>query len=205
MTVTVEFHFDFASPNTYYCHRVIPEIEQRTGIIFNYVPILLGGVFKSTNNKSPMEALAGIKNKSEYNALETKRFIEKHKLTNFRFNPSFPINTLHIMRAAIYAIENGIGKEYIEAMYQCMWEKELNMADPELIKRALSDAGLAVEAIMIGSVEPTIKQKLINNTENSVGRGTFGSPTFYAGDEIFFGKDKLQDVEEEILAQLARS
>lgn len=205
MTIKVEFHFDFGSPNSYYCHRVIPEIEKRTGILFDYVPILLGGVFKATNNKSPMEAFAGIKNKSEYNALETQRFIEKHKLSKYKRNPYFPVNTLHIMRAAIYAIEQDMGKDYIEAMYQCMWEQELNMAEPEIIRSALLDAKLPAEEIIAGSVEPEIKKKLIENTEASVNRGSFGSPTFYVGDEIYFGKDKLRDVEEEIIAQLARS
>ncbi len=205
MTIKVEFHFDFGSPNTYYSHRVIPDIEKRTGISFVYIPILLGGVFKATNNKSPMEAFAGIKNKSEYNALETERFIAKYSLAKFKFNPQFPINTLHIMRGAIYAIEIGVGKEYIEAMYQCMWEKELNMAEPEVIRNALSAAGLDAEDIMAGSVQPEIKQRLIENTQATVARGTFGSPTFFVGDEMFFGKDKLRDVEEEMVTQLARS
>ncbi len=205
MTAKVEFHFDFGSPNTYYSHRVIPEIEQRTGVSFEYFPILLGGVFKAINNKSPMEALAGIRNKAEYNALETKRFIEKHSLEKFRFNPHFPVNTLHIMRGAIYAIEKGIGAQYIEAMYRSMWEQEMDMADPDVIHGALTDAGLAADEIIAGSTDPAIKQKLIENTEASVARGTFGSPTFFVGDEIFFGKDKLRDVEDEIVAQLARS
>ena len=205
MTSKIEFHFDFGSPNTYYCHRVIPEIEQRTGASFEYVPILLGGVFKATNNKSPMEAFAGIKNKSEYNALETQRFIKKHNLSKFMFNPKFPVNTLHIMRGAVFAIDQGIGKEYIEAMYQCMWEKVLNIADAGVIKEALTAANLPADELLAGSVEPEVKQKLIANTEASVNRGTFGSPTFYVGEEIFFGKDRLREVEEEIVAQLARS
>lgn len=197
--MNLEFHFDFGSPNTYYCHRVLPEIEARTGAKFNYVPILLGGVFKATNNKSPMEALAGIKNKSEYNALETARFITKHKLNDFRFNPNFPVNTLHIMRGAVYAINNGLGERYIEAMYQCMWEQELNMSDPQVITGALEAAGLPADEIIAGSADPKIKQTLIDNTMASVERGTFGSPTFYIGDEIYFGKDKLAEVEAEII------
>lgn len=205
MTIKVEFHFDFGSPNTYYCHRVIPAIEERTGITIDYVPILLGGVFRATNNKSPMEAFAGIKNKSEYNALETQRFVKKHKLAKFKFNPHFPVNTLSIMRGAICAIKNGIDKEYIEAVYQCMWEQELNMADPEVIKSALLTANLPADELISGSVETSVKQKLIENTEASVNRGTFGAPTFFVGDEIFFGKDRLREVEEEIVAQLARS
>ena len=205
MPISVEFHFDFGSPNTYYCHRVIPAIEQRIGVAFNYFPILLGGVFKSTNNRSPMEAFAGIKNKSEYNALETKRFIAKHKLTKFQFNPNFPINTLHIMRGAIFAIEQGMGQEYIEAMYQSMWEKKLNMADPDVIRDALITANLPADEIIAGSALAEVKQKLIMNTQASVDRGTFGAPTFFVGDEIYFGKDRLGEVEEEINAQLARS
>jgi 2-hydroxychromene-2-carboxylate isomerase len=200
--MTLEFHFDFGSPNTYYCHRVLPEIETRTGAKFDYVPILLGGVFKATNNKSPMEALAGIKNKSEYNALETARFVSRHKLNNFRFNPSFPVNTLHIMRGAVYAIKNGLGERYIEAMYQCMWEKELNMSDPEVIASALNDANLPGQDIIAGAANPEIKQALIDNTMASVERGSFGSPTFYVGDEIYFGKDKLAEVETEIIYQI---
>lgn len=205
MTTKVEFHFDFGSPNTYYCHRVIPAIEERTGITFDYVPILLGGVFRATNNKSPMEAFAGIKNKSEYNALETERFIEKHALSKFKFNPCFPVNTLHIMRGAVCAIDRGIGKDYIEAIYQCMWEQELNMADPEIIRSALIAADLPADELLGGSIEPNVKQKLIQSTEASVNRGTFGAPTFFVGNEMFFGKDKLREVEDEIVAQLARS
>lgn len=199
--MNVEFHFDFGSPNSYYCHRVIPEIEQRTGVKFTYVPVLLGGIFKATNNKSPMEAFAGIKNKSEYNALETARFIKKHRLTDFKFNPNFPVNTLHIMRGAVYAIGHGIGDTYIEAMYQCMWEQELNMADPEMISQALVDAGLPADQLIEGSAQPENKQALIDSTMASVERGSFGSPTFYVGDEMFFGKDRLREVEEEIFNQ----
>ncbi|HAG70805.1 MAG TPA: disulfide bond formation protein DsbA [Gammaproteobacteria bacterium] len=197
----LEFHFDFGSPNTYYCHRVLPEIEARTGAKFDYVPILLGGIFKATNNKSPMEALAGIKNKSEYNALETARFVSRHRLNNFKFNPNFPVNTLHIMRGAVYAIKSGLGERYIEAMYQCMWEKELNMSDPEVIASALNDANLPGQDIIAGAASPEIKQELIDNTMASVGRGSFGSPTFYVGDELYFGKDKLAEVETEIIYQ----
>ncbi len=201
MTVRVEFHFDFASPNTYFCHQVIPDIENRTGVKFDYIPILLGGVFKATNNKSPMEQFAGIRNKSEYHTRETQRFIEQHGIDKFQMNPHFPVNTLHLMRGAIYAKRHGFYKEYIDAMYQCMWEQGLNMADAEVISQALQDAGLPASETIAGTQLPEIKQELIDNTTASVGRGTFGSPTFYVGDEIYFGKDRLQEVEAEISRQ----
>ena len=78
--VTVEFLFDFGSPNAYLCHKLIPAIEARTGARFDYVPILLGGLFKLANNRSPAEAFAGIPNKRAYESLEMKRFIAKHGL-----------------------------------------------------------------------------------------------------------------------------
>ena len=198
MTVRVEFHFDFGSPNAYLAHKVIPTIEARTGVKFEYVPVLIGGVFKATNNKPPMVALAGIKNKPEYNALETERFKHKHGIDSFKFNPHFPINTLSIMRGAVYAIANGFGKDYIDAVYRCMWENELNMADAEVMQIAFTDAGLSAAEIIAGTADPAVKQQLIDNTNTSVARGNFGSPTFFVGDEMFFGKDRLRDVEEQI-------
>ena len=98
---TVEFHFDFGSPNAYLAHLVIPDIARRNGTKFDYVPILLGGVFKLTNNRSPAESLAGIRNKPEYERVETERFIKRHGITRYRRNPFFPVNTLTIMRGAI--------------------------------------------------------------------------------------------------------
>ncbi len=196
----VEFHFDFGSPNTYYCHRVIPQIEQRTGVKFDYVPVLLGGIFKLTNNQAPMLALAGIKNKQEYNAIETARFIKKHSLDRFLFNPNFPVNTLQIMRAAVYAKQVGLAEKYNESMYQCMWEKGLDMSNEETIAQSLEDFDLPAAEILEGSKSPAIKQSLIDNTAESVRRGSFGSPTFFVGEEIYFGKDKLVEIEALIMS-----
>ncbi|MED5385163.1 MAG: 2-hydroxychromene-2-carboxylate isomerase [Pseudomonadota bacterium] len=201
MSVKVEFHFDFGSPNTYYCHQVLPEIEERTGANFEYFPILLGGIFKATNNKPPMQQFEGVANKPQYHALETERFIKKHNITGFKMNPYFPINTLHIMRGAIYAKHQGFFNKYVTAIYKSMWELELDMSNPEVIAQELNTAGLPADEIIAGTQKPEIKQELIDNTNASVERGTFGSPTFYVVDEIFFGKDKLREVEEEILAQ----
>ena len=199
MSAKVEFHFDFGSPNTYFCHRVIPEIEARTGGAFDYVPVLLGGIFKATNNRSPMEQFAGVKNKSEYQALETERFIARHGISEYRKNPHFPVNTLHLMRGAVFARQKKYYKDYIDAVYKCMWEQGLNMADVDVIREALSEAGLPAEDIVAGTQGPVVKQALIDNTAASVERGSFGSPTFYVGDQIYFGKDKLLEVEQAIM------
>ena len=118
--MTVEFHFDFGSPNAYFCHKLIPEIERRTGATFEYIPVLLGGVFKLTNNQSPMVAFADIKNKQEYNRLETQRFIARHGLTTFNRNPHFPVNTIQIMRGAVAAKIAECLADYVEAVYHNM-------------------------------------------------------------------------------------
>ena len=201
MTVTAEFHFDFASPNAYLSHRVLASIEARTGIVFDYIPVLLGGVFKATNNRSPMQAFAGIRNKSEYNALESRRFIDTHAIEEFHKNPFFPLNTLNIMRGAIYAQSAGFGQQYIDFVFSCMWEKKINMADSEQIKMALDEAGLPTKEIFNAITKAEIKKGLIDNTEASVQRGCFGSPTFFINNEMFFGKDKLANVEAEIIKQ----
>jgi 2-hydroxychromene-2-carboxylate isomerase len=194
----VEFHFDFGSPNAYLAHRVIPAIEARTGARFRYVPVLLGGVFKATGNRSPVEAFAGIANKLAYEKLETRRFIERHGITEFRPNPFFPVNTLTIMRGAAAAELDGGLEAYVDAVFHHMWEAPKKMDDPDVIRTALDESGLDGAAILERTRDPAVKAKLIANTEQSVARGTFGSPTFFIGDAIWFGKDRLRDIEEAI-------
>ena len=204
MSVDVEFHFDFGSPNAYLAHRVIPEIESRAGVRFTYVPVLLGGVFKATNNVSPAVSLQGIKNKGEYQGLETRRFLERHGITNYRSNPHFPVNTLQIMRGAIVGQREGCFERYVDEVYRHMWSEPRKMDDPDVIRAALEESGLPADTILAGIQKPDVKQQLIANTEDSVNRGVFGSPSFFVGGELYFGKDRLRDVEEEIERQKGR-
>jgi 2-hydroxychromene-2-carboxylate isomerase len=201
MSVTVEFHFDFGSPNAYLAHRVVPEIEARTGVSFTYVPVLLGGVFKLTGNASPAVTLQGIQNKGEYQALEMRRFIARHGLSEFKMTPHFPVNTLQVMRGAVVAEREGIAQPYIDGVFRHMWAEPKKMDDPEVIRAALEECGLDAEKILAGTAAPEVKAELLENTQNSVARGVFGSPSFFVGDELFFGKDRLREVEEEITRQ----
>jgi len=191
----IEFHFDFGSPNAYLSHLVIPEIEARSGAQFDYVPVLLGGVFKLTNNVSPAVANQGIKNKAEYQRLEIQRYMRAHAITAFKLNPYFPVNTLQIMRAALVAEDEGYLKAYADAVFGHMWAEPKKMDDPEIIKTALDQSGFDGAHMLARTQEPAMKAKLVQNTENSVARGAFGSPTFFIGDEMFFGKDRLGEVE----------
>jgi 2-hydroxychromene-2-carboxylate isomerase len=204
MALVIEFHFDFGSPNAYLSHLVVPEIEARTGQRFTYVPVLLGGVFKATGNVSPAVSLRGIKNKGEYTALETRRFLAKHGITRYAMNPHFPVNTLTIMRGAVAAQRLGCFARYVDEVYRHMWAEPKKMDELAVIDAALRESGLPAQELLALTNDPAVKQELIENTERSVARGTFGSPTFFVGDEIFFGKDRLREVEEEIVTRAPR-
>ena len=194
----VEFHFDFGSPNAYLAHKLILGIEQRSGAAFIYVPVLLGGVFKLTNNVAPLVQFKDVKNKLAYQRLEMQRFIEKHGLKQFQWNPHFPVNTVQIMRGAIVAQMDGNLMPYVDAVFHHMWEAPKKMDDPAVIRAALEASGLDAARILARIQDQDVKDALLRNTEASVARGSFGAPTFFIGDEMYFGKDRLRDLEEAI-------
>jgi 2-hydroxychromene-2-carboxylate isomerase len=193
---TVEFLFDFGSPNAYLSHKVIPAIEARTGARFIYTPVLLGGVFKATGNRSPMEAFAGIPAKLAYEALETRRFVARHGLTEFRMNPNFPVNTLGIMRGAEAARDLDVFAPYVDAVFAAMWEQGAKMDDPAVIGAVLTAAGLPAQQLMALTQDQAVKDRLMAATTAAVKRGVFGSPSFFVGEDLYFGKDRLRDVGE---------
>jgi len=200
-TPTARFLFDFGSPNAYLVHQVLPQLEARTGVAFEHVPILLGGLFKLTGNRSPIETFANVPHRRAYDMLEVRRFIARHGLRRFRMNPFFPVNTLQIMRGAVAAQQLGCLPAYEDAVFAAMWERELNMADPEVIARTLGEAELDAAALLAAAQEAEVKARLVANTQSAFEAGAFGAPTFFVGGEIFFGKDRLREVEDEIVRQ----
>lgn len=199
MPKTIEFIFDFGSPNGYLSWKALQGIAARTGADVKLVPALLGGIFKLTGNRSPVEAYAGIQGKLAYENLETRRFVAKHGLTAFAMNPHFPVNTLLIMRGLIAARRAGVGEAYLAAVLAAMWERGLKMDDPAVVAEVLTQAGLDAKAILEATQDPEVKAELMANTEAAAARGVFGIPTFFVGDEMFFGKDRLGQVEEELM------
>jgi 2-hydroxychromene-2-carboxylate isomerase len=190
------FYFDFGSPNAFLAHRVIPEIEARIGRRFVYRPVLLGGLFKLTGNRSPVEAFADIPAKLAYDRLDMGRFIARHGIV-FRMNPFFPVNTLHLMRGAVAAERDGVFDEYVEAIFHFMWEEPRKLDDPEILRDTLVEAGLP-EALLARSQDAEVKAQLIANTQDAFDHGAFGIPSFLVGTELYFGKDRLRDVEAEL-------
>ncbi len=201
VSVRPQFLFDVGSPNAYLSHEAIPAIEKRIGVTFDYVPVLLGGIFKATNNKSPAETLAGIKNKREFMAVETERFLKRFHVAPCVWNPFFPVNTLNLMRAAVAAQLEGVFEPYVEAAFHHMWREPKKMDDPDVAIKALTASGLDAAKLFARAQEADVKARLIANTQAAVERGAFGSPTFFVGTEMFFGKEQLRDVEELILGK----
>ena len=196
MAASIDFIFDFGSPNAYLAWKVLPAIAAWTGAEVNLIPCLLGGIFKATNNASPMVRFGDVKGKLAYEALETRRFVARHGLTAFKSNPHFPVNTLMIMRGFIAARRAGVGEPYLAAVEAAMWEAGEKMDDPEVVRRVLDAAGLDGAGLIEATQDPEVKAELVANTEAAVERGVFGIPTFFVGDEMFFGKDRLGQVEE---------
>ena len=196
----VDFYFDFASPNAYFGFNVLKKFPEKYDCEINYIPVLLGGIFKSTNNKPPMEQFFGVLNKNEYQSLEIERFVNRHGLTKFKMNPHFPVISLQIVRGAIAAEMDGYLEDYIEKVLVHMWEEPKKMDDPEVIKAAFEESGFDSEKLLEQMQDPDVKTKLISNTEDAVKRGLFGIPTFFIDDEMYFGKDTIWMIEEILAA-----
>jgi 2-hydroxychromene-2-carboxylate isomerase len=198
MTKTLEFLFDFGSPNCYLAWHVIPDIIDRTGAELVITPVLLGGLFRATNNQPPFTAFANIRGKMAYEMLELRRFVARHRLHAFRMNPHFPINTLAAMRGLVAAQANGQATPYIGAILAAMWEDGLKADDPDVLTAVIKEAGLDADSLLAQSQTDAIKGVLKSNTDAAANRGVFGLPTFFVGGEMFFGKERLGQVEEEL-------
>ena len=189
------FYFDFGSPNAFLAHRIIPQIESRVGKRFRYIPVLLGGIFKLTGNQAPMMAYAGIPSKLAYERLEMQRYIARHNLTSFQMNPHFPVNTLSLMRCAVAAERAGCLAAYVEAMFHFMWEDPRKLDDANILRATILEAELAADALLANSIEQSVKERLMINTQDAVDKGVFGIPSFLVQDALYFGKDQLDTIE----------
>ena len=194
MTNAIEFLFDFGGPNSYLAHKMLPDLAARTGASITYTPILLGGLFKLTNNQPPLIRYAETPAKQKYETLEFDRFVKAHTLP-FRMNAHFPINSLYLMRGAVAAQHLGCFMPYVEAIMAAMWEDGANMGDLKVVADVLGKADLNSAAILTKAEDPEVKTELATNTEAAAGRGAFGVPTFFVGEEMFWGKERLAQVE----------
>lgn len=195
MAKTLEFLFDFGGPNSYLAHKALPGICAQTGAEVVYTPILLGGLFKLTNNQAPLIRYADTPAKRNYEMLEFDRFVKAHQLP-FKMNPHFPINSLYLMRGAVAAQHLGCFMPYVEAIMTAMWENGANTGDAAVVMHVLDQAGLDGSALLAKADDPEVKAELAANTEQAAARGAFGVPTFFVGEDMFWGKERLGQVAE---------
>lgn len=195
MTQTVELIFDFVSPNAYLAWYPLREIAARHGAALAVTPVFLGGMHRLTGNAPPMIRDAEVKGKNAYSMLEMNRFIAKHGLSKFAMNPKFPFNSVILQRMLI-ALEGDDRVDFIEALLPAIWEEGLDLTDLDAVAAAVAKAGFDATSLIAQSQDPGIKQALVDSTEDAVERGAFGIPTFYVGDEMFFGKERLGQIEE---------
>lgn len=196
MTQTVEFIFDFVSPNGYLAWWPLKEIATRKGATITITPVLLGGMHKLTGNAPPFVRDADVKGKNAYAQLEMQRFIARHGLTKFRMNPAFPFRSVELLRLLLAAIDLGCGEQFAESLLRAIWEDGLDPSDAAAVEAVIAAAGLPAAALAEGAQSAPVKDRLAANTQNAVDRGTFGIPTFFVGNEMFFGKERLAQIEE---------
>jgi 2-hydroxychromene-2-carboxylate isomerase len=201
LTKALELIFDFGSPNAYLIMDMAAELAARHQAELRIIPCLLGGIFKTTGNKAPFIRYADAPARMAYERLEMERFIQRHQLTKFRMNPHFPLNTLLVMRGAIAAQQDGRLMDYIHVVNRAIWEDGAKMDDPAVVQQILDAGGFDGAAILARTQDDSVKSQLVQNTENAVKRGVFGIPTFFVGDEIFFGKERLGQVAEALAKQ----
>lgn len=195
MTKTIELIFDFVSPNAYLAWYPLKDMAARTGAAIEVTPVFLGGMHKLTGNAPPFIRDAEVKGKNEYSTLEMMRFIKKHQLTKWKMNPKFPFNSVTVQRL-LCAVEGADRLKLVDALLPAIWEDGIDAADPEAIGPVLLEAGFDAAELLNKTMDPAVKQALMDHTEQAVARGAFGIPTFYIGTEMFFGKERLGQMEE---------
>lgn len=195
MPKTLEFLFDVGSPTTYLAHKRIPGLIERTKAEVIYVPVLLGGIFKATGNASPVAVPA----KGVYMGADMARYAKKFGIS-LNMNPHFPINTLPMMRILAGLVGEDPFPGVVDVLFDAMWKGRKQMGDPAVLAAMLDKAGFDAPALMALAETPQAKDALKTNTETAIARGAFGAPTFFVDDEMFFGQDRLDWVEEALAA-----
>ena len=191
MVKNIEFHFDFGSPTAYLAFTQLKIIAERNKTVIEYYPILLGGVFKATGNNPP----ASVPAKGQYMMTDLQRYADKYGVPYER-NPFFPVNTLSLMRGAISYQDEGDFIKYIEVMFKNMWIEPKNLNDEDVLKKVLIENNFDFDDFVKRITDQNVKNRLISNTENAVKKGAFGAPTIFVGDQMFFGQDRMEFVEE---------
>jgi len=197
MAKRVEFFFDYISPASYFANLLLPDIAERTGAEIGYRPFLLGGVFKASGNTTPLSIPA----KGKWMIKDLMRFAKRYQVP-FELNPHFPFPTINLVRGAIWIQDTDQDLvSYSNTVFQAAWAEKRNLGDDEEVHKILKSLKLSSKDFFEAISRQKIKDKLRANTDEAVQRGAFGAPTLFVGDEMFWGQDRLDFVEEALSAQ----
>ena len=196
MTQTIEFILDLAAPNGYLAWYPLKDIAARTGAQLVVTPVFLGGMHKLTGNAPPMMRDADVKGKVPYAALEFHRYLDRHAMTKFRMHPALPFNSILLQRILVAAREQAEMQALVDLFQPAVWEENIDCGDVQLVGQLLEDGGFDAERLLSATQDAAVKQVLADNTEQAVERGAFGIPTFFVGDEMWFGKERLGQLED---------
>jgi 2-hydroxychromene-2-carboxylate isomerase len=195
MPKQLEFFYDFTSPTAYLAWARLPQILQRTGAKVIYRPMFLGGVMQTTGNRPP----GTVEAKARWMQADLQRWAKRYD-TPFVRNPHFPMRTLMAQRAAHGWLGRPDFEKYLATIFTAAWQGGTNIADKAVLAEVLASAGFSPEAFFAEAENPANKEKLKATTDEAVARGVFGAPTFFVGDEMHFGQDRLDFVEEALRA-----
>ena len=195
MSKTVELILDLGAPNGYLAWYPLKQIVARTGANLQVTPVFLGGMHKLTGNSPPMMRDANVKGKVPYAALEFQRFIDRHELSAFRMHPDLPFNTILLQRILVASSEQEEMQRLVDLFQPAVWERNIDCSDVDVVGSVLEKGGFDAERFLTAVQDPDVKQKLVDNTQSAVDRGAFGIPTLFIGDEMWFGKERLEQIE----------
>ncbi|MEP0391618.1 MAG: 2-hydroxychromene-2-carboxylate isomerase [Erythrobacter sp.] len=203
MADRVELIFDFVSPNAYLIWGALRDVVARTEAELDVTPVFLGGMHKLTGNAPPMIRNKDVRGKVEYDMLEMNRFVSKHGLSKFKMHPQFPFNSITLQRMLYAADQDGRGVQFVDGLVTKIWEEGIDVLNPEALGQAVQAAGFNAKDLFERSQSQEVKDGLVANTSHAVDRGAFGIPTMYVGPkggdtEMFFGKERLSQIEEEL-------
>lgn len=197
MSRKLEFFYDYGSPFSYLLDTQLPAFCERAGAELVYRPMLLGGVFKATGNRSPLQE--PVESKRRYGMQTLRRWVE-HYGVPFALNPHFPIHTLQLMRGAVAAQERGVFPAYHRAIFDAFWVQGEELGDAAIVARVLGRAGVDAGPLLEAAADPAVKERLRAHTDEATSRGAFGAPTLFVGPELFFGNDHLHFAEKALRA-----
>ncbi len=191
MTKTVEFFFDFNSPFAYLANTQLPQLAERLGAKVVYRPALITAIFDGSGASTPLSIPA----KAKYMNDDLARWASFYRVP-FAFNPHFPFMTVPLLRGMEAYKDDPRAQAYCDAVFNAIWVEGKNFHEKETLMETVAAVGIDPAEFAERLGDQAVKDALKSNGEEAIERGAFGAPTFFVGDQMFWGQDRLHFVGE---------